>query len=112
MNENSNIARLRQQGESDDPLTHLLRSGARQLLVQAVETEAAAFLAQTPLVLLDQSGSHLPGKPLRNDIFFHPSIDVRDVPLDRRLGKAKSIKTAYADAAGSKRLKRGSRPSQ
>jgi transposase-like protein len=31
MNENSNIFRLRQQGEIDDPLTDILRSGARQL---------------------------------------------------------------------------------
>ena len=45
MNENSNIVRLRQQGEIDDPLTSILRSGARQLLAQAVEIEAEAFLA-------------------------------------------------------------------
>src|SRR5664279_1800146 len=45
MNENSNIVRLRQQGEIDDPLTDILRSGARQLLAQAVEMEAEAFLA-------------------------------------------------------------------
>ena len=45
MNENSNIFRLRQQGEIDDPLTDILRSGARQLLAQAVEMEAEAFLA-------------------------------------------------------------------
>jgi hypothetical protein len=68
--------------------------------------------AQTPLILLDQSGSDLPGKLLRNDIFFHPSNDIREAPLDRGLGKAKSIKTAYANAAGSKRLKRGPRLSQ
>jgi transposase-like protein len=45
MNENSNIVRLRQQGEVDDPLTDILRFGARQLLAQAVEMEAEAFLA-------------------------------------------------------------------
>ena len=45
MNENSNIVRLRQQGKIDDPLTNILRSGARQLLAQAVEIEAEAFLA-------------------------------------------------------------------
>src|SRR5450631_155096 len=45
MNENSNIVRLRQQGEIDDPLTDILRSGARHLLAQAVEMEAEAFLA-------------------------------------------------------------------
>jgi transposase-like protein len=45
MNENSNIVRLRQQGEIDDPLTNILWSGARRLLAQAVEMEAEAFLA-------------------------------------------------------------------
>src|SRR4051794_4958478 len=45
MNENSNIVSLRQPDEIDDPLTNILRSGARQLLAQAVEMEAEAFLA-------------------------------------------------------------------
>jgi transposase-like protein len=40
MNENIN-----QLDEIDDPLTNILRSGARQLLAQAVEMEAATFLA-------------------------------------------------------------------
>src|SRR6202049_4786247 len=45
MNETSNIVALRQPDEIDDPLTSILRSGARQLLAQAVELEAEAFLA-------------------------------------------------------------------
>src|SRR6201988_2479644 len=45
MNENSNIVPLCHPDEIDDPLTNILRSGARQLLAQAVEMEAAAFLA-------------------------------------------------------------------
>jgi transposase-like protein len=45
MNEDSSIVRLRQAEEIDDPLTALLRSGARQLLEQAIEAEVAAFLA-------------------------------------------------------------------
>jgi hypothetical protein len=45
MNDNSNIVRLRQPEGIDDPLTSILRSGARQLLAQAVEIEAEAFLA-------------------------------------------------------------------
>lgn len=45
MNEHSNIVPLRQPDEIDDPLTNILRSGARQLLAQAVEMEAEAFLA-------------------------------------------------------------------
>ena len=45
MNEISSVLRLRQPEEIDDPLTNVLRAGARQLLMQAVECEAAAFLA-------------------------------------------------------------------
>jgi putative transposase len=45
MKEISNIVPLRQPDEIDDPLTNILRSGARQLLAQAVEIEAETFLA-------------------------------------------------------------------
>jgi transposase-like protein len=45
MNENSNVVALRQPNEIDDPLTNILRSGARQLLALAVEIEAETFLA-------------------------------------------------------------------
>ena len=45
MNEISNIVRLRQPDDIDDPLTNILRAGARKLLAQAIEQEAEAFLA-------------------------------------------------------------------
>ena len=45
MNEVTNVLRLRQPDEIDDPLTEILRSGARQLLAQAIEIEAEAYLA-------------------------------------------------------------------
>ncbi len=45
MDENSNIIRFRQPDEINDLLTNILRSGARQLLAQAVEIEAEVFLA-------------------------------------------------------------------
>ncbi len=45
MNEDSTVVRLRQPEAIDDPLTAILRSGARRLLAQAIESEAAAFLA-------------------------------------------------------------------
>jgi putative transposase len=45
MTSNTTVVPLRQPDEVDDPLTAVLRSGARQLLAQAVEAEAAAFLA-------------------------------------------------------------------
>jgi transposase-like protein len=44
MSENINVVPLRLPNEVDDPLTNILRSGARQLLAQAVEMEAEAFL--------------------------------------------------------------------
>lgn len=45
MTEPTNIVRLRHPDGDDDPLTEVLRAGARQLLAQAVEFEAEAFLA-------------------------------------------------------------------
>src|SRR6266446_4804796 len=45
MNETSNIVALRQPDDVDDPLTNILRTGARQLLAQAVEIEVETFLA-------------------------------------------------------------------
>src|SRR4051812_14241530 len=44
MDSSTNIVRLRQPEEIDDPLTEVLRAGARRLLAQAVEVEAEAFL--------------------------------------------------------------------
>ena len=38
MNENS-VVSIRQKDEIDDPLTEILRTGARKLIVQAVEIE-------------------------------------------------------------------------
>ena len=45
MNETSNIVALCQSDDVDDPLTNILRAGARQLLAQAVEIEVETFLA-------------------------------------------------------------------
>ncbi|CAH2605645.1 protein of unknown function (plasmid) [Rhodovastum atsumiense] len=45
MTNDSKVIPLRQPEEVDDPLTAVLRSGARRLLAQAVEAEAEAFLA-------------------------------------------------------------------
>jgi transposase-like protein len=44
MSENINVVPLRLPNEVDEPLTNILRSGARQLLAQAVEMEAEEFL--------------------------------------------------------------------
>jgi transposase-like protein len=45
MNEDSTVVRLRQPEAIDDPLTTVLRAGARRLLAQAIEAEAETFLA-------------------------------------------------------------------
>ncbi|TWA76454.1 transposase-like protein [Azospirillum brasilense] len=45
MDEISKVVRLRQPEEIDDPLTAILRAGARRLLEQAIEAEVDAFLA-------------------------------------------------------------------
>ena len=45
MNETSKVITLRQPDDIDDPLTSILRAGARQLLAQAVEIEVETFLA-------------------------------------------------------------------
>jgi transposase-like protein len=51
MNENRVIG-LRQKDEIDDPLTEILRSGARRLIAQAVEAEFETFLASTTNLVL------------------------------------------------------------
>jgi putative transposase len=45
MEKNSTVVPFQHPDEIDDPLTAILRSGARRLLAQAVEAEAEAFLA-------------------------------------------------------------------
>jgi len=46
MTSDSTVVPLRQPDDIDDPLTTILRSGARKLLAQAIEAEAEAFLAR------------------------------------------------------------------
>src|SRR5258708_36045766 len=45
MEEVRNVVPLRHPDEIDDPLTNILRCGARRLLAQAIESEAEAFFA-------------------------------------------------------------------
>jgi putative transposase len=46
MTSSSSVVPLRQPETIEDPLTAVLRAGARRLLAQAVEAEAEAFLAE------------------------------------------------------------------
>ncbi|WP_376961187.1 IS256 family transposase [Azospirillum sp. A26] len=52
MDENSKVVRLRQPEEIDDPLTAILRAGARRLLEQAIEAKVESFLASMKEVTL------------------------------------------------------------
>src|SRR3982074_471641 len=53
MNENR-VVSLRQKDEIDDPLTEILRTGARRLITRAVEVEFDTFLASnSDLALAD-----------------------------------------------------------
>ncbi len=45
MSTDTTLVPLRQPGEIEDPLTAILRSGARRLVAQAIEAEVEAFLA-------------------------------------------------------------------
>ena len=64
MTSDSIVVPLRQPDMIDDPLTVVLRSGARRLLAQAVEAEAEAFLAMmTDARLPDGRGAHGPARP-------------------------------------------------
>ena len=51
MTENRVVA-LRRKGAIDDPLTEILRTGARRLIAQAVEAEFETFLASTAELVL------------------------------------------------------------
>ena len=52
------VVQLRQPGTfSDDPLTEVLRLGARRLLAQAVELEVTAFV-EMHSDLTDEAGRH------------------------------------------------------
>ena len=54
-----NIAQLIQPGSFSDPLTEVLRNGARSLLAKAVEAEVASFLAKHADLKTDDGRSRL-----------------------------------------------------
>ncbi|MGI4764668.1 MAG: IS256 family transposase, partial [Janthinobacterium lividum] len=59
MDQSTNVVRLRQPDDVDDPLTEVLRAGARQLLAQAVELEVEAFLAERAALRLPDGRARL-----------------------------------------------------
>ena len=72
---NSNVVKLNNQaGIIDDPLTEILRTGARKLLAEAVETEVEYFLAQYADFKLESGrqrivrNGHLPEREIQTGI--------------------------------------------
>ena len=59
MTSNSSVVSLRQPDTIEDPLTAILRSGARRLLAQAIEAEADAFLATMKGIQLAAGGDRV-----------------------------------------------------
>ena len=59
MEQSTNVVRLRQPDDVDDPLTEVLRAGARQLLAQAVELEVEDFLAERAALRLPDGRARL-----------------------------------------------------
>ena len=86
MTEPINIVPFRQPDSVDDPLTEVLRTGARQLLAQAVEFEAAAFLAARDELRLPDGRprlvrhGHGPERPIQTGIGPVPvsRVKIRD----------------------------------
>jgi putative transposase len=92
MNENRVIA-LRQKGAIDDPLSEILRVGARRLIAQAVEAEFETFLATNADLILPDG---------RQRVVRHGHDPVRAIqtgigPVDVEKPKARDRGAAAAD---------------
>jgi putative transposase len=88
---NTPVVALRQPDETEDPLTAILRSGARRLLAQAVEAEADAVLAEMKEARLPDGRErvvrHGPGPERRVQTGIGP-VAVRRVKIrDRGAGE-------------------------
>jgi hypothetical protein len=115
MSEN-NVVALRQKDEIDDPLTEILRSGAKRLIEQAVEAEFAAFLGSHGDLKLPDGRQrvvrhgHDPVRPIQTGI---GSVEVekpkaRDrgaLSAEERIRYSSSILPKWA-----RRTRRGGRP--
>ena len=90
MTSDSTVVPLRQPEETDDPLTAVLRAGARRLLAEAVEAEAEAFLAAMKGLRLPDGRErvvrhgHGPERPVQTGIGPVPvrRVKVRDRGAD------------------------------
>ena len=90
MDDNSKIIELRQPGAIDDPLTRLVREGAREILARAVEAEVAEFLAMHSQLKLEDGRDRLvrhgfgPGRSIQTGI---GPVEVRRAKVRDRGGE-------------------------
>ncbi len=96
MKENSTVVRLRQPDEFDDPLTDVLRAGARRLLAQAVEQEAEAFLAEMKGLRLEDG---------RERVVRHGHGPARDIQTGIGPVAVSRVKIRDRGAAGEDRIR-------
>ena len=101
MNESINVVRLRQPEDIDDPLTDVLRAGARRLLAQAVELEAEAFLAGMQELRLPDGRARLvrhghgPERPIQTGI---GAVDVARVKIRDRGAASEDDRVRFSSA--------------
>jgi Transposase and inactivated derivatives len=101
MSEDSNVVRLRQPEEIDDPLTAILRAGARRLLEQAIEAEVGAFLASMKDVKLPDGRDRLvrhghgPERTIQTGI---GPVEVRRAKVRDRGGEAAGERVRFTSA--------------
>jgi putative transposase len=101
MASSSTIVPLRQPDEVEDPLTAVLRSGARRLLAQAIEAEAEMFLATMKDTRLRDGRNRIvrhglgPVRAIQTGI---GSIEVRRVKLRDRDAEAEGGRIRFTSA--------------
>jgi putative transposase len=102
MTSDTRVVPLRQPDAIDDPLTAVLRTGARRLLAEAVEAEAAAFLAEMKGLRLPDGRDrvvrhgHAPERLVQTGI---GPVPIRQVKLrDRGAGKDEAERIRFTSA--------------
>ena len=101
MTSHSTVVPLRQPDAIEDPLTAVLRSGARRLLAQAIEAEAETFLAMTKELRLPDGRDrvvrhgHGPERPVQTGI---GAVEVQRVKLRDRGSAAEGGRIRFTSA--------------